>query len=283
MVTKLVVTDRGIGRWEGEEVRLLDTGFTDLGSALEQGVSLVELAEAPVIGVIPFAEAALRPPVARPPHIWAVGLNYRAHVDEIKGMDLTEPFIFLKAGGAVIGPEEPIVLPVADGHEVDFEGELALIVGRRAHRVAAEDAWDCVAGVTICNDVSARSLQKGAPGIRPNISLAKSFHSFAPLGPAVALLSGAGDVSDLALRTEVNGEVRQEARTSQLIFPIPRLIEYLSARVTLLPGDIIATGTPEGVGDVDGRYLAPGDVIEIHLEHVGTLKNPVVPAADLDR
>jgi len=278
MTLRLVVTDRGIGRWEGDDVLVLDTAETDLGEALAAGRTLEDVAAAPVRETVALADVTLLAPVARPAQIWAVGLNYRAHVDEIKGMDLQEPFIFPKMPSAIIGHGEPIVLPAVDGDQVDFEGEMALVIGARADHVTRANALDVIAGITICNDVSARSLQKGRPGVRANISLAKSFRTFAPIGPAVTPLSALSSLSGLRLRTLVNGEVRQDATTDQLIFDIPTLIEYLTARVTLLPGDLVATGTPEGVGDVDGRYLAAGDVVRIELDGVGALENTVVGA-----
>lgn len=279
MISRLVVTDRGVGRLEDDVVLLLDSDVQDLGDALAAGLTLEQIAASDVRERVAIADVRLHAPIARPRQIWAVGLNYRAHVDEIKGMDLTEPFIFPKSPTAVVGPGAEIVLPDVDGDQVDFEGEMALVIGARGDHVSRADALGIVAGITICNDVSARSLQKGRPGVRANISLAKSFRTFAPLGPAVTPLSQLESLSRLRLRTLVNGEVRQEATTDQLIFDIPTLIEYLTARVTLLPGDIIATGTPEGVGDVDGRYLAPGDVVRIELEGVGALENPVARAS----
>jgi len=278
MSERIVVTDQGIGRLDGEEVTLFDTAAPDLRALLEAGEDLTTLAVSGGARRVRLDDVALRAPVASPRQIWAVGLNYRAHVEEIQGMTLTEPFIFPKASTAVIGPGAPILIPEVDGEEVDFEGELAIIIGKRAERIRREDADSVIAGVTICNDVSARTLQKGGAGIRPNISLAKSFRTFAPLGPAVLPVRSADELRGLRLRTLVNGEVRQDATTDQLIFDIPTLIEYLTARVTLLPGDIIATGTPEGVGDVDGRYLAGGDVVRIELEGIGALENPVAHA-----
>jgi 2-keto-4-pentenoate hydratase/2-oxohepta-3-ene-1,7-dioic acid hydratase in catechol pathway len=275
MPVRLVVTDRGIGRLEGDHIKLLNSDHEDLGAAISAGLTLAGLADAPVVAEVAVDEVRLLAPVQNPRQIWAVGLNYKAHVQEIKGMDLKEPFIFPKAPTAIIGPGDPIVIPSVEGSEVDFEGEMAFVIGKRAESVSASDVDEYVAGITICNDVSARTLQKGRPGVRANISMAKSFRTFAPLGPAVALVESAAAVENLELETKVNGEVRQSATTAQMIYGVAELLEFLSARVTLLPGDIVATGTPEGVGDVDGRYLAPGDVVSIELEGVGVLTNPV--------
>jgi 2-keto-4-pentenoate hydratase/2-oxohepta-3-ene-1,7-dioic acid hydratase in catechol pathway len=275
MSVRLAVTSRGIAKLEGDRAQLLDTEHADLGAALAAGESLEALAGATVTGEAGLEEIELLAPVARPPQIWAVGLNYKAHVAEIKGMDLKEPFIFPKSPTAVVGPGDPIEISAEAGDQVDFEGEMALVIGRRAENVAAADAGSYLAGITICNDVSARTLQKGYEGVRANISMAKSFRTFAPLGPAVALWSSLPDLDDLKLETKVDGEVRQSATLAQLIFGVPELVEFLTARITLLPGDIVATGTPEGVGDVDGRYLAPGSEVSIELDEVGVLANPV--------
>lgn len=279
MSIRLAVTSRGIGRLEGDKVHLLDTDHADLGTALAAGEALEELAGRAVVDDPDLAEVQLLAPVRTPPQIWAVGLNYKAHVDELKGMDLKEPFIFPKSPTAVVGPGEPIRITAEAGDRVDFEGEMALVIGRRAENVAAADAASHIAGITICNDVSARTLQKGYEGVRANISMAKSFRTFAPLGPAVALWSSLPELEGLKLETRVDGEVRQSATLAQMIFGVPELIEFLSARITLLPGDIVATGTPEGVGDVDGRYLAAGSRVAIELDEVGTLENPVEAAA----
>ncbi len=275
MSVRLVVSDRGIGRLEDDHVRLLETPHSDLGVALAAGQSLTALADAPIAGEVALAEVKILAPVRMPPQIWAVGLNYRAHVEEIKGMSLKEPFIFPKAPTAIVGPNDPILIPKVEASEVDFEGEMALVIGKRAESIKAGNASDHIAGLTICNDVSARTLQKGREGVRSNISMAKSFRTFAPLGPAVALFETVPNPEDLKIETTVNGEVRQSATTAQMITMLGELLEFLSARVTLLPGDIIATGTPEGVGDVDGRYLSPGDTVSIALEEVGMLSNPV--------
>ncbi|MFT3866405.1 MAG: fumarylacetoacetate hydrolase family protein [Solirubrobacterales bacterium] len=275
MSVRLAVTSRGIAKLEGDRAQLLDTDHADLGAALAAGESLESLAAASVTGEVGLDQVELSAPVATPPQIWAVGLNYRAHVAEIKGMDLKEPFIFPKSPTAVVGPGDPIEIVPEAGDQVDFEGEMALVIGKRAENVAAADAGDHIAGITICNDVSARTLQKGYEGVRANISMAKSFRTFAPLGPAVAIWSSLPELDGLKLETKVDGEVRQSATLAQMIFRVPELVEFLTARITLLPGDIVATGTPEGVGDVDGRYLTPGSEVSIELDEVGVLSNPV--------
>jgi 2-keto-4-pentenoate hydratase/2-oxohepta-3-ene-1,7-dioic acid hydratase in catechol pathway len=279
MTELLIVTTDGIGRVVDDgAIDLLDTKFGDLGEALAAGTSLDDLVAAPVLRRVARADTEVLPPVARPGALWAVGLNYAAHVAEISGAKLSTPFIFPKAPSAIVADGADIVIPAVAPDTVDYEGEMALVIGKGGKNIAAADAWSHVAGMTVCNDVSERTLQKGSPGIRANITLAKSFDTFAPLGPVVAALDSVPDLSAISLTTFVNDEVRQSATLDQMIFDVPTILEYLSSRVTLSPGDVIATGTPEGVGDVDGRFLRPGDTVRIELSGVGTLTNSVVAA-----
>jgi 2-keto-4-pentenoate hydratase/2-oxohepta-3-ene-1,7-dioic acid hydratase in catechol pathway len=279
MTELLIVTADGIGRVVDDgAIDLLDTKFRDLGEALAAGIALSDLVQAPVRQRVARADAEILPPVTRPGALWAVGLNYAAHVAELSRPKLTEPFIFPKAPSAIVADGTDIVLPAVAPDTVDYEGEMALIIGKGGKDIAAADAWSHVAGLTVCNDVSERTGQKGSEGIRANISMAKSFDTFAPLGPTVAVVDSVPDFSAISLTTYVNDEVRQSGTLDQMIFGVPTLIEYLSRRVTLAPGDIIATGTPDGVGDVDGRFLRPGDTVRIELSGVGTLTNSVVAA-----
>ena len=198
-----------------------------------------------------------------PTKIVAVGLNYRDHAAE-RGKPLpSAPMIFLKPSTAVIGPGDSIRVPPGVGR-VDHEAELGVVIGRRATRVARAEAWAHVLGLTCLNDVTARDLQDR--GVQ--YSHCKGFDTFAPLGPclAVGLDPAALDVEGL-----VNGQVRQRSSTRELIFDVPALIEYISAIMTLLPGDVIATGTPAGIGP-----LAPGDTVTIRIAGIGELANPVV-------
>ena len=209
-----------------------------------------------------IAEVELLAPVL-PSKIIGIGLNYRAHAEEMKKKLPEEPLMFLKPSTAVLDPGQPIVRPA--GYErVDYEGELAVVFGRRARRVRAAEALDYVAGFTCLNDVTVRDLQiKDVQYTR-----AKGFDSFAPLGPCLA--SGL-DPSDLAIVTRVDGEVRQRSSTADLIFSVPALIEAVTRVMTMLPGDIISTGTPPGVGQV-----VPGSVVEIEIAGIGVLRNPVI-------
>ena len=197
-----------------------------------------------------------------PSKIVAVGLNYRDHAAERNKPLPREPMIFLKPSTTVIGTGEAIRLPAGVGR-VDHEAELGVVIGRRASRVARARALEHVLGLTCINDVTARDLQdRGVP-----YSHVKGFDTFAPLGPAVAVGLDAADLRDEGL---VNGQVRQASTTAQLIFPVDVLIEYITAIMTLLPGDVIATGTPAGIGP-----LAPGDSVTVRIEGIGELTNPV--------
>ena len=197
-----------------------------------------------------------------PSKIVAVGLNYRDHAAERNKPLPREPMIFLKPSTTVIGTGEAIRLPAGVGR-VDHEAELGVVIGRRASRVARARALEHVLGLTCINDVTARDLQDR--GVQ--YSHVKGFDTFAPLGPAVAV---GLDAADLRVEGLVNGQVRQGSTTAQLIFPVDVLIEYITAIMTLLPGDVIATGTPAGIGP-----LAPGDSVTVRIEGIGELTNPV--------
>jgi 2-keto-4-pentenoate hydratase/2-oxohepta-3-ene-1,7-dioic acid hydratase in catechol pathway len=204
------------------------------------------------------------------PRVFGVGLNYVSHIAESGQAAPSIPMLFMKPSTAVIGPEEPIVYP-READNTHFEGELAVVVGRTARRVSSADALDYVLGYTCANDVSERTIQSAEMAMGC-LLVGKGFDSFCPLGPVIA--TGL-DPTDLALETRVNGEVRQSISTADLLFPVADLVSYLSQSMTLLPGDVIITGTPSGVGP-----LQPGDVVEIEIEGVGVLRNPVVAEQD---
>lgn len=198
-----------------------------------------------------------------PSKIVALGLNYRSHVEEIKMQLPTVPLLFLKPSTAVIGPEAHIVLPRGSGR-VDYEGELAVVIGKKAKDVPEEKAGDYIMGYTCLNDVSERHVQK----LDGQWTRAKGYDTFAPIGPWIETEV---DPGDLKLETYLNGELRQSTRTSDLIFGVLKLVSFISASMTLLPGDVIATGTTKGIGQIK-----PGDVVEIRIEKIGTLINGVV-------
>jgi 2-keto-4-pentenoate hydratase/2-oxohepta-3-ene-1,7-dioic acid hydratase in catechol pathway len=212
-------------------------------------------------------------PVPDPPTILGIGMNYHAHIAEL-GRDQPEwQYWFNKQRTAIAGPDDPIVLPSVS-EMVDYEGELAMVIGRRCQHVPAARAFEAVAGFTIVNDVSVRDWQWRTP----TFTMGKSFDTHAPCGPALVTIDELGDPADLGLRTWVNDELRQDSRTSDLIFGLPEMIEYLTAAFPLEPGTIIATGTPAGVGAGfdPPRFLRDDDVVRIVIEGIGELRNQVV-------
>ncbi len=198
----------------------------------------------------------------RPSKFVCVGLNYRDHAAEMRKALPAEPMLFLKPSTTVLDPGQPILLPPGVGR-VDHEAELAIVIGRRAHRVARASAWDFVFGITCVNDVTARDIQNR----EVHYTWAKGFDTFAPFGPCLAV--GAGPESR-TVEGWVNGERRQSSSTNQLIFPVDHLIEYITFVMTLEPGDVISTGTPSGVGP-----LRHGDVVSVKVEGIGELTNTV--------
>ena len=199
----------------------------------------------------------------RPSKIVCVGRNYLEHARELGNEVPERPLLFLKPPSSLLAQGEAIVLP-PESSQVEHEGEIAVVIGRRARRVAEAEAWDHVAGIAPLNDVTARDLQKPDG----QWTRAKGFDTFCPLG-AVAPLDGL-DRDGLEVLCRVNGEVRQHGRVGEMAFSIPRLVAYISGVMTLEPGDVIATGTPAGVGP-----LRPGDVVEVEIPGVGTISNPV--------
>jgi 2-keto-4-pentenoate hydratase/2-oxohepta-3-ene-1,7-dioic acid hydratase in catechol pathway len=211
---------------------------------------------------VPLADVRLLAPVL-PSKAVCVGKNYAAHAAEF-GMEVPdEPLLFLKPSTAIAGPGDPIqLLPISA--RVDYEGELAVVVGRLARHVRAEDAYRYILGFTCANDVTLRDLQK----MDDQWARAKGFDGSCPLGPWVETEL---DPNDIRVETRLNGEIRQAAQTSDMVFGVAELIEYITEFMTLLPGDVLLTGTPEGVG-----RLSHGDVVEVEVEGIGTLSNPVV-------
>ncbi len=212
-------------------------------------------------------------PLQRPPKIICVGLNYRAHALESKMEIPKVPTIFAKFPTAAIGCGEPIVLP-RNSTKPDYEAELAFVIGKRGRHIPAEHWRDYVFGYTNFNDVSARDFQLRTS----QWTIGKTFDTFAPMGPAIVTADEVPDPHALDISTTINGEVLQHSNTNDLIFKIPELIAHLSSVFTLEPGDVIATGTPAGVGFARNppRWLKPGDEVVIRVEGLGDLRNPVV-------
>lgn len=267
-----IVTDDGIAT--------LQCDHTDLPSLLEAcDGDLVTAIEAMATGpATALDEANLLSPVGRPPTVLAVGLNYRAHAAEGGREPPSVPIIFNKHHNCIIGPHEPIHIPAAAPDMIDYEGELAVVIGRAARSVSASEAPDYIAGYTIMNDVSVRDWQRASP----TMMMGKSWDTHGPCGPWM-VTSDSIDPHSCRLVTEVSGEVRQDANTDDLIFDCYEIVAHLSTAFTLDPGTIIATGTPEGVGAfwTPPAFLSDGDDVSITIEGIGTLSNPVIaePAA----
>lgn len=212
-----------------------------------------------------IAACRLLAPVAAP-RIFGVGLNYVAHIAESGAETPKLPLLFMKPSSAVVGPGDPIVYP-REARNVHFEAELAVVIGRGGRRIAAGDALSHVLGYTCANDVSERVIQR-AEMDQGALLVGKGYDSFCPLGPVIATDI---DPADTTIGARVNGELRQESSTSDLLFPVADLVSYLSTAISLRPGDVIITGTPSGVGPVE-----PGDTVEIFASGIGVLANPVV-------
>jgi len=263
-----------IARFESENGRIC-YGVVD-GRSAEQA----QLIDGNVFGDFSVTErlAPVKKMLApvQPPNIYAIGLNYRDHAEE-SGMQVPDlPCVFLKATTSLIGPQIPIRLPRSAPDEVDYEAELTVVIGKTCRDVDEQRALDYVLGYTCGNDVSARDCQTR---IDRQWARAKSFDTFCPLGPWIVTADEL-DASDLRIRTLLDDQVMQDSRTSQLVFGVPKLVSFLSRQFTLLPGTVILTGTPPGVGFArkPQRFLRPGDTVTIEIEGIGRLSNPVVRA-----
>lgn len=248
-----------------------------LGATREESGALRDAAEAlgaqDGAGVCHVSELTLGPPVPEPDKVLCVGLNYRDHADEVDLEEPVVPTLFPKFRNGLIGPGAPIVLP-AISSQIDFEGELALVIGRRCKNVPVTEALDCVAGFMPFNDVSARDVQMQTS----QWTAGKAVDGFAPCGPTLMLAEDVPDPSRLEIRTRLNGETMQSANTADMIFGPADLVAYISSVMTLERGDIIVTGTPAGVGFTRKPpvFLGDGDVVEVEIEGLGLLRNPVV-------
>jgi len=286
MTMRLVTYERNGQRSVGA---LTNAGIIDLPTAsggslpadmlafLQQGDGALAQAQSAIAKgrpLISMREVRVLAPVPRPGKIIGIGLNYADHAAEGGREKPQYPMIFTKAVSAVIGPGEAIRMPLVTS-AVDFEGEMAVVIGTRAKEVSSQEALNYVAGYTICNDVSGRDYQQ-----RSSPTAGKSFDTFAPLGPAIVTRDEIPDPHVLEIRTVVSGEEMQRSTTRHLIFNVNYLIDYLSHIFALEPGDVITTGTPAGVGVFRNppRFLKPGDTVRIEVEKVGILENPVVAA-----
>jgi 2-keto-4-pentenoate hydratase/2-oxohepta-3-ene-1,7-dioic acid hydratase in catechol pathway len=249
-------------------VRLMHDGDCRYGLADDVMITLISdepFAAWEPEGFLQLRDAHLLAPVS-PTKVVCVGLNYKKHIAEMGHEVPDQPVIFVKPSTSVVGPGQPITIPTGIGR-VDYEGELGIVIGRRTHRASAETAADNILGLCCGNDVTARDIQK-ADG---QWTRAKGYDTFCPLGPWVA--TGV-EPDDLLLETLVNGEVKQSVRTTDMLFHPYELVSFISQVMTLVPGDVVLTGTPGGIGPITA-----GDTVEVRIECVGTLSNPVTDAA----
>jgi len=243
-----------------------------LGAGAE-ALAAVEAAVGKAFPRIPLDDVHLEAPVLRPPKVIAVGLNYADHVAE-SGREAPEhPVLFNKQSTCITGPWDPIHLPRAS-QVLDYEGELAFVIGRRCRHVPKQRAAEVIAGYTVMNDVSVRDWQLRTP----TMMIGKSFDTHGPSGPWIVTGDEVGDPHSLGLRTWVDGELRQDSNTKELIFDCFELVEHLSTAFTLEPGDIVSTGTPGGVGIAKKppQLLKVGDIVRIEIERIGQIENPVI-------
>jgi 2-keto-4-pentenoate hydratase/2-oxohepta-3-ene-1,7-dioic acid hydratase in catechol pathway len=252
-------------------IDLTTAGFPDVLSVITAGFA--DLAKGGAYRSYPLASVRLHAPLTNPPRIFCIGLNYRDHAIE-SGMEIPKfPVVFFKMIPSIVGPGEAIVLP-AITKEPDYEAEFAFVIGKGGFNIQSSDAMSHVYGYTIINDVSARDIQFSTS----QWSLSKSLPTFCPMGPAIVTTDEIADPHALDVQLAIDGEVLQHSTTAELIFKIPALIEYISSITPLLPGDIVSTGTPYGVGlgRNPKRWLKPGETVTITIEGLGELSNPVV-------
>lgn len=255
-----------VGALEGEEIRpvahesMLD--FIEYGGSPEPGENTV-----------PLGEARLHAPISNPQKIVAIGLNYEDHAEETGAPIPDKPVVFTKYPNTIIGPGETIRIPPIT-EQIDYEAELAVVIGKTARNVSESDALDHVFGYANANDVSSRDLQFSEGG---QWTRSKSIDTFMPFGPFIATKDEVPDPQNLSIRAILNGETVQDGTTARMIFPVAEIVAFLSTGMTLVPGDIIITGTPPGVGMARDPqlWMKPGDEITIEIEGLGALTNPV--------
>jgi 2-keto-4-pentenoate hydratase/2-oxohepta-3-ene-1,7-dioic acid hydratase in catechol pathway len=260
---------------EDKVADLSSLGYRSMQNIIEAGKTALDeikakLGHAPRL---PLSHVMLHAPLPHPPRIFAIGLNYQRHADESKMAVQKVPTVFMKLSSSVVGPDAPIILPKIST-QPDYEAEFAVVIGKPGYQIAVADWQKHVFGYTILNDVSARDIQLATS----QWTLGKSFPSFSPLGPAIVTPDEVPDPHSLDISLTIDGETLQSSNTSDLIFKIPQLIEHLSSLTPLEAGDIISTGTPEGVGlgRTPKRWLKPGEEVVVTISKLGQLRNRTV-------
>ncbi|MET9462682.1 fumarylacetoacetate hydrolase family protein [Streptomyces canus] len=272
---QVVTTQSGLGRIEDGAVALLDTAFPHVGAVLEQEGSLQGLASCAVRRRIPLDQATIVAPLGRPRAVWGVGLNYESKAACAGRGVPAQPILYLAASSGILAPGAQVVIPQA-ATEPDYEGEIAVVVGRRLYQASESEVWPAIAGITAGNDMTARDVMRSTA----TPALAKSYPGFTPLGPSLRTPDDLADRDAIRVRSWVNGELMQDDTSAGMIFPVADLLSRLSWFAALEPGDVVLTGTPAGTGQDRGCFLADGDEVRVEVDGVLPLVTPIVRPAD---
>jgi 2-keto-4-pentenoate hydratase/2-oxohepta-3-ene-1,7-dioic acid hydratase in catechol pathway len=267
-----------VGIVDGEEIVDLTAADPSLGAmtdVLARGPTDAAAASSATAPRLPLSSVKLGPPVPHPPKFLAIGYNYAAHLEETHMQRPTRQAWFNKQQTSITGPGDPVWIPRIAPDQIDYEGELGVVIGQRCKNVPNDKSavLDVIAGFTIINDVSVRDWQE----LEPGMVVSKSFDTHGPIGPWIVTTDEIGDPLDLGLRTYVNGDLRQDGNTRDMLFNIYEQVSYLSSAFTLEVGDVLSTGTPSGIAwHRPGMYLRAGDTVRVEIDKIGTLENPLV-------